>query len=173
MDWIRTSNRNRRSGGNKLKTIEKFWNDFLENKGLSSETKYIDAFHFCHTEELANALLELVLQGKKKATCSAYLGYASENDIPKIGSYSIVTNFAGEPFAIIQTTNVTILPLNKVTWEMAKREGEDEIMDTWIEGHCKYFKQEAEEEGFAYSEDMPIVFEDFEVIYKRSAEFEH
>ena len=148
--------------------IEAFWQDFLVEKGLDDSTKYYESFYFAN-EEWADKLLALVLEGKKTATCSCLPSYEAEGDsLPQLGGYSIVTNFAGEPHCVIQVTNITILPFNEVTWDMAKLEGEDELLQTWQDGHRRFFELEGEELNFTFTEETPVVFEEFEVVYRKA-----
>lgn len=58
--------------------IEDFWNMFLSTAQKDNNTKYIEAFHFERNEELANQLLKLVLDGKKRATASSLYDYELE-----------------------------------------------------------------------------------------------
>ena len=148
-------------------TIEKFWQDFLAYAGLNSTTKYYAAEYFGDNEELANSLLALVLQGKKRATASLLKSYEAENTpLPQVGSYSIITDFKGNPRCVIKTTNITVLPFNQITFDICKREGEDECLETWQEGHRRCFAAEGNELGFTFTEDMEVIFEDFQVIYQ-------
>ncbi len=147
-------------------TKEEFWQAFLTTTGKDGSTKYADSFHFGSTERMANVLLALVLEGKKRATASSVLAFEAEKlDIPKVGNYSIVTDWAGEPRCVIETTDVMILPFNQMTFDICKREGEDDCLESWVEGHRRFFKMDAEELGYEFSEDMLVVFEDFEVAF--------
>ena len=149
-------------------TINTFWQEFLAAKNPDPSTQYYSSFHFCNDEKLANELLALVLSGKKTATASSLPCYEIEGEkLPQVGNYSIVTDFSGNPHCVIETTAVTIMRFGDMTYDICKREGEDDTLESWREGHIKYFSQEAAELGFEFSEDMPIVFEDFTVVYKR------
>lgn len=57
------------------------------------------------------------------------------------------------------------LPFKDMTFDMCKREGEDECLETWVDGHTKFFTNEGKELGYEFIPDMPIIFEDFKVIY--------
>ena len=147
-------------------TIEKFWSNFLNHAKLNSNTKYYEASYFGDNKELANELLALVLEGKKRATASLLKSYEAEGaEPPQIGSYSIITDWDGKPHCVIQTIAITIIPFNEMTFEICKSEGEDECLETWQDGHRRCFTDEAEELGFIFTEDMEILFEDFEVVY--------
>jgi uncharacterized protein YhfF len=54
-----------------------------------------------------------------------------------------------------------------ITFGICQREGEDECLETWREGHRRYFKEDGKNLGYEFSEDMPVVFEDFEVVYSK------
>lgn len=147
--------------------VETYWKTYLEKAALPKDTPLFDVFAFGSGEAMAQELLELVLAGKKRATTGAVASYEYEGiGIPQVGNHSVVTDYAGVPRCIIRTTSATTLPFKDVTWEMAKREGEDEVMDTWREGHIRYFNMDAEEAGYTFTEDILVVFEDFEVVYQ-------
>ena len=146
-------------------TIELFWQEFLQKTGRPTETAYFDCFHFDLNERSANELLALVLSGKKRATASSLYAFAP-GEAPNPGNLSIVTDFAGNPHCVIETRAVQIIPFSEMTFDICSREGEDECLETWKEGHRHFFTLDAEELGYAFTEDMPVLFEDFEVIYK-------
>jgi len=152
-------------------TIDAFWQEFLACANLDSNTQYYDCSHFHYTEEWANKLLQLVLLGQKTATTSSLLAYEHEgSEIPKAGNYSIVTDWDGTPHCVIKTTSVTILSFNEMTFDICKREGEDECLETWRDGHRDAFTEEGRELGYEFTEDMLVVFEDFEVVFIRPCE---
>jgi len=145
-----------------------FWQEFLASANLDSSTKYIECFHFDLTEEWANKLLALVLAGKKKATASS-LHYFTKTGrrLPQVGDYAIVTDWDKNPRCVIKTTAVTILPFNEITFDICKREGEDDTLASWQEGHRHFFTEDGKAEGYAFSETMPVVFEDFAVVFRK------
>ncbi len=146
---------------------QQYWKEFLIKTNRDLSLRYYECFHFCNSEELANSLLQLVLDGKKKATASSLLYYQAVNEpIPQVGGFSIVTDFAGNPKCVIETTNVMILPFRDMTFDICKREGEDDSLKSWQEGHIRFFTEDGQENGFEFTWDMPVVFEDFEVVYR-------
>lgn len=148
-------------------TIEQFWNAFLIEKKLDIQTRYLEAFSFGCTRESANALLQLVLDGKKKATCSSVRYYEVTGDRqPQVGDYSIVCNSNQKPCCVIKTTQTVCLPFCEMTYEICKREGEDTCLETWVNNHERFFQQDALQSGYKFSDDMLVLFEDFEVVYR-------
>lgn len=146
--------------------IEAYWRAFLAETGRDGATRYIECFHFDLTAESATELLALVLAGKKRATCSALPCFLMRDErVPQPGDLSIVTDFAGNPRCVIETTAATILPFRDVPFDLARREGEDDDLASWRRGHTKFFTADGRREGYAFSPNMPVVFEDFRVVY--------
>jgi len=145
-------------------TIDEFWQLFLAKSNKDIATKYLESFHFELTEKLANELLELVLSGKKKATSSRWDSESSET-MPQVGDYSIVTDWDGNPRCIIETTAVTVLPFNEITFDICKREGEDDNLESWQKGHRNFFSEDGKISGYEFSETMLVLFEDFEMVF--------
>ena len=147
-------------------TGQELWDLFIRDNGIGSDVNYIDCFHFELTEKWANELLRLVLEGTKKATSSSLWGYEIEGDkIPEVGDYYIVTDWDGNATCVIQTTSVRILPFQEITYDICKLEGEDDNLESWQKGHISFFKAEGKELGYEFSKDMPVIFEEFEVVY--------
>ncbi|MBP0956242.1 MAG: ASCH domain-containing protein [Oscillospiraceae bacterium] len=150
---------------------EKFWQDFLTDTGRDPKLRYSECFHFELTEYWANELLRLVLEGKKKATSSSLWGYELEGDkIPQKGELSIVTDWNGEPRCVIETTDVTVIPFKDITFDLCSREGEDDDLQSWQEGHRAFFTEEGKELGYEFSEEMPVIFQEFNVVYRKDGE---
>lgn len=146
--------------------IKDFWNRFLEKTSRNKNTTYMDVFYFELTEKVSNELLDLVLKGQKRATASSYSSYKIEGiPLPKKGDLSIVTNFQGVPKCVIQTKEVSIIPFKEITYDICKREGEDDTLESWQKGHIKFFTEEGKLLGYEFCRNMLVVFEDFEVVY--------
>ena len=154
---------------NNAEAIQLFWNSFIDATSKDASLNYFDCFHFDNTEEWANKLLRLVLDGKKKATASSIHFFECRRmSLPKIGDLNIITDWDGNPQCVIETTNVTVLPFREITFEICKREGEDDSLESWQKGHIHFFTKDGQTEGYQFTWDMPVVFEDFEVIYRNT-----
>lgn len=151
-------------------TVKSMWENYLAIIGddQTSSSKSYSSWHFCDNEQDANELAEIVISGIKKATASLYLSYEFENDIlPKVGDFSIITNWAGVAQCIIRTTNIDIVPYKDVTEEFAATEGEgDKSLEYWRYCHWDYFSRNIKEIGRQPDENMLVVCEKFEVVYK-------
>ena len=151
---------------NGKEAIQLFWNFFIKETERDASTQYMDCFYFDNTEEWANKLLGLVLDGKKRATASSIHFYECRKiPLPKIGDLNIITDWDGNPRCVIETTNVTVLPFKDMTFDICKQEGEDDTLESWQKGHVHFFAEDGQTEGYQFTWDMPVVFEDFKVIY--------
>ena len=125
----------------------------------------LEKWHFELTEEACDHLLELVLAGKKRATSSSLEAYAlSGENVPKAGDMSVITDWKGNPRCVIRTTRVRILPYKYITFDLAELEGEDETLESWRKNHERFFCEEGKELGYRFSEDMKVIFEEFEIV---------
>ena len=51
--------------------LSAFWGEFARRTGGAAEDRFFEAFFFGDSEEMANELAHLVLQGRKRATAAA------------------------------------------------------------------------------------------------------
>ena len=90
----------------------------------------LEHWHFELTESACNQLLDLVLAGRKRATSSSLLSYRMEGEeIPKAGDLSVITDWDGVPRCVVMTTAVRVMRYGDITFDIAKLEGEDGIID--------------------------------------------
>jgi uncharacterized protein YhfF len=151
-------------------SIEDYWNSFLAT--LPSDSPYRGKTYvaegFGDHPRLADELGALVVSGIKTGTCSSLWEWEAEgNPIPEFGLITIVLNGAGEPICIIETTEVIQRRFNEVKEDFARSEGEGDLtLQYWREAHTTYFSRVLPKIGKQFSEDMPLVCERFQVIYK-------
>lgn len=148
-----------------------FWQAFAAATGKADVARFYEAFAFGDSEALADELASLVLAGAKRATAGAIWSYEADGQrLPAPGDLSIVTNWAGEPLCVIETTRVDLVPFNQVSAEFAAAEGEgDASLASWREGHRAYFTRECVASGRVFSEDMLVSCERFEVVFQPSS----
>lgn len=142
---------------------EQMWDKFV-SKSQIEVTEYQSWAFGAAPDELA----ELVLRGIKTGTASAYPLYEAENEaLPKAGDYSVILDSKDEAVCIIKTTKVTIVPFQEVSAEHAGKEGEgDGSLEYWRKVHVEFFRKELSETGKLFHEDMPVVCEEFELVYR-------
>ena len=115
-----------------------------------------------------DGLAELTRAGVKTATASAGPLYELEGEpLPEAGAYSVILDSRAEAVAVIRTTRVYTVPFNQVSAEHAFREGEgDRSLAYWRRVHEDFFRAELAEVGLEFSPTMPVVCEEFEVVYR-------
>lgn len=113
-------------------------------------------------------LAKLVKEGVKTATTSLYDLYSQDEEpLPKEGEYNIILDSDDNAVCIIKTTKVYLTPFNQVTKEHAYKEGEgDKSIDYWKSVHKDFFSNELKEYNMQFSDDMIVVCEEFEVVFK-------
>ena len=88
------------------------------------------------------------------------------SDLPQVGDLSIVTDWEGKPRCVIETKAIMSIPFTEMTFDICKREGEDECLETWQEGHIRFFTQEAKALDLEWNTNKLVLFEDFQVVYQ-------
>ena len=130
----------------------------------------LPAWYFCDNERDANECATLVLKGIKQATTSSLYWFKINNEtLPQVGDLAIFTSWQGQPLGIIENIAVTISPFNQITEEYAALEGEgDKSLAYWQRVHWDYYQRELEGSDYQCHPEMPLVCEQFKLIFKES-----
>jgi uncharacterized protein YhfF len=150
--------------------VKKYWEQFIA--GLPADSPYRSKSYIAEGwgdgPELADKLGALIVQGIKTATCSAVWEWeAGGNPIPGPGLITIVLDGHGEPLCIVETVEVSLHKYYEVDAAFAWDEGEgDRSLEYWRQAHKNYFSRVLPKIGREFSEDMPLVCERFQVIYR-------
>jgi uncharacterized protein YhfF len=117
----------------------------------------LESFSFGDSPALADELLNLVLIGKKTATCWS----ASEGDKGvEAGKQWVVKDGLGRPRAVLETVELTRRGFGDVDPAFAFEEGEgDRSLEYWRRAHTDYFTQRGE-----FSEAMDLYCERFRLV---------
>ena len=108
---------------------------FIAEANLNPDN-FSDAWAFGNTPQMADELLELVLEGKKSYS-KRIVPVWTRRFLPAVdGRYEILLDGKGNPRAAIQTSKVYITKFNKVTEDHAFNEGEgDRSLAYWRQVH--------------------------------------
>ena len=144
-------------------TPQTLWNQYKEINPLAGPEP--EAWAFGAAPDL---LAELVVQGVKTATASAYDEYVHyEEELPKVGDLDMVLDGQGQAVAIIETTKVTVIPFRDVSADHAYKEGEgDRSLTYWRQVHEELFTKWLADIGLTFSPESKVVLEEFQVVYK-------
>ena len=139
----------------------------MTSEELWKKSGFIGTYEAWSFGEAPDELADLVMQGIKTATCSAYDLYLINNEpLPKAGDYSVILNSNEEAVCIIKTLKVYVTEFNQVSQEHAFKEGEgDRTLDYWRKVHIRFLTNELASVNKTFDENTKVVCEEFEVMY--------
>ena len=138
-------------------TAEELW----RKSGLNGE---YESWSF---DDASDKLADLVRNGVKTATCSAYDLYQIDGEpLPKAGDYSVILDSKGEAVCIIKTVKVYVAEFDQVSEEHAYKEGEgDRSLEYWRQVHRDFLTCELLCAHLTFTENTKVVCEEFELVY--------
>jgi uncharacterized protein YhfF len=117
----------------------------------------LDRFPFGDGPELADALLELILAGKKTATCWSASEGRKGTEVDK---QWVVLDGVGRPRAVLETVALALRRFDEVDAAFAAEEGEGDLsLAYWRAAHQAYFERNG-----GFSSEMPLWCERFELV---------
>ena len=145
----------------------RMWRDYLAAQPDLPPEGDVAVECFGDGPALADELIAFVLDGPKRATAGLVAGYAAAGEpLPRVGSHWVACDGSGRPRAVLRTTELRVGPLSSVDAAFAWDEGEyDRTLETWLEGHRRYFRKECERIGVEFSDDVQVCFERFTVVW--------
>lgn len=148
-------------------TAKEMWADFT-----AGHPEIREAYEAWAFGDAPDALARLVLCGVKTATSSALPLYALEGaPLPRVGEYSVILNSRNEAVCVIRTTKTAVAPFRDVGERHAYLEGEgDRSLAYWRRVHEKFFTDCMAAAGKAFDMQMPVVCEEFTVVYTLSGQ---
>ena len=122
---------------------------------------------FGDSAALADALLELVLSGRKRATAELTEEFAARgDDLPRVGSHWIACDSTGAPRAVLRSTELRLATFDQVDAAFAFDEGEDDrSLESWRVEHERYWVRGCAARGAVWSPEQEIVLERFAVVW--------
>jgi uncharacterized protein YhfF len=151
--------------------VDDLWRDYCASADVAADITFTDVFHFGDHPRLADELLGLVLEGRKRATATGLAELERANlPTPRVGDHWIVCDGRSRPRVVGVTTDVRIGPLQSVDDAFAWDEGEgDRTRDDWLRQHDLYFRRTYAAAGLDYDDNIDVVFERFDIVYQRPA----
>jgi uncharacterized protein YhfF len=117
------------------------------------------SYRFGDSAALCDALLSLVREGRKQATCTALAEIAGGEAPPVVGRCDVAVDFDGRPQLVTRTLELRRVTFDTMTEDMALMEGEDADLAGWRAGHERYWRRAG-----IFAPDMEILWERFEVV---------
>ncbi len=121
---------------------------------------------------LGDRLLAAVLRGEKTATSSLAVEYLSGEHLPRVGERLALTDHGGTVHGVVETTCVTIAPLDEVGDDVARDEGEEYVdAGGWRAAHEAFWREttalvreDAGDPSWELREHEPVVVEWFRLV---------
>ena len=153
----------------KNSSARNMWGDYLDKHLEDAFHEAPKTLHFSDNEKDANTCAELVKSGIKIAAANSLIGIQNRNEkLPKIGNFTVVTNWEGKAQCIVETTKVTLKPYFSIDEMYTKKEGEEDTsLAYWKKVHWEYFTRELEAFNRIPNESMIVVCEEFKMVFKR------
>jgi uncharacterized protein YhfF len=92
--------------------------------------------------ELRRRLVDAVLCGDKTATAALRSDHAPHTDepLPEVGQPFALLDFDDQPVAVVETTEVRVVPAGEIDLQFARDEGEGfETVEEWREAHERFW----------------------------------
>ncbi len=137
-------------------------------RGLSLAPEDPPAECFGDSPELADELLGLVLDGRKRATAGLVAQFVADGEpLPRVGGHWVACDGRGAPRAVLRSTELRVGTLGSVDAAFAHDEGEgDRSVEGWLEAHRAWAGRVGPGIGVdAAGDDLEVVFERFTVVW--------
>jgi uncharacterized protein YhfF len=116
---------------------------------------------------LRDRLVAGILSGEKTATTSLRAEVESlGEELPAVGERNAVVDSAGRRVAIIETTEVRVVPIREIDDEFARAEGEGaDTVDEWRAAHERFWGSDEMSEVMGGT--VPVITDDTLVVAQR------
>jgi len=116
----------------------------------------LEQFSFGDSPAMADELADLVLAGRKRATCWAF----SDGQITSVGKRMVMLDGAGIPRAVLGTVELVQRRFSEIDGAFAFDEGEgDRTLQYWKTAHQQYFERQGK-----FNTDLLLYCERFRLI---------
>jgi uncharacterized protein YhfF len=131
------------------------------------DLSHVKSRGFGRTEEISKTLVALVASGQKTGTFALQCEFERDPTAePKLGDLFLVHDFSGEPKLLYRVTAVETVPFTGINHAHVQVEGPNaRDVGIWRKIHWPYWSAMLREMGREPSEDMPVVFHRFAVLY--------
>lgn len=108
---------------------------------LPEEYASLPIGEFAFPGELRDRLVAAILTGEKTTTSCLYLELEVDGEeLPRAGSREVVIDSGSRPVAVIEMTDIRVLPLSEVDRQHALDEGEGfATVEEWRRGHEEFW----------------------------------
>lgn len=142
-----------------------FWTAFLEQTDTPEHSYCSRYTYFGTSEEESVEIMEQLLRGEKTAIshCVSYY-ITTRSPLPRIGDYTMVTDFYGNPGCIVKAVDVVIDPISAIPPEVSALECQGDHA-AWTARKHEEFAALAQRSHFHYHDELPVLMELVELVY--------
>ena len=145
------------------------WGDFLDAHLEFASERAPKVIHLYDNQTDADTAADLVCREIKRARTLSLKGMQLRHEkLPKIGDFYVLTDWQGMAKCILRTRSVKLLPYFAIREDHARLEGEgDKSLAHWKKLHWEHLQRELGPLGARVSESTIMVFEAFEMYFKK------
>ncbi|MEZ5474950.1 MAG: ASCH domain-containing protein [Steroidobacteraceae bacterium] len=145
---------------------------FVERARAALPNERITSYKIRHygSREIGDAIIALVKSGEKTGTFSLAAEFEGQAEsAPALGDHYVVTAFDGTPALLLRITAVELVPFVGISHEHVQVEGpKARSVAVWRKIHWEYWGAGLRTQGKEPSEDMPVIFQRFELLFPKS-----
>jgi len=147
-------------------SIDQYWEACRREFPAETSGRGYRVKRFGNDPAMARLLLDLVRSRQKTGTFGLEWEFeARPDERPEPGDLFIVTDANGEPGTLIRVTETAVLPFSEISEDHLQCEGPAlRELPLWRKIHWDYWTPALHAMGREPSEDMPILFQRFEVL---------
>ena len=142
--------------------VEKLWDSFADTHPELKEYPY-QIWNFYDSKECSGIADKIINRTIRAASYSLDFFDANHEPIPEVGQYNVIC-CSGEAIGIAKTTAVTEMCFCEYDQAHALTEGYA-TLEKWKKVKKEMFETQCEKMGFSFSEDMKLIYEEFEIVY--------
>jgi uncharacterized protein YhfF len=148
-------------------SIEAFWQRCLAAVPSLASVPAYRTRTFGNDERFTRRLLDLIRAGEKTGTFSVDWEFDGRpGERPEPGDHYVVVDHAGQPELVIRVTATEVVPFREVAERHTRHEGKAlRAPEAWRKVHWEYWSGTLATLGLRPAEDMPILFQQFELVY--------
>jgi uncharacterized protein YhfF len=143
----------------------------MSNSASTSDFSKLPVAEFAFPGPLRDRLVRAILDGRKTTTTGLALAYQVEQaSLPKLGEQFVVIDSNGLPVAVIEETNVKVVPLSEVDLAHVMDEGEGHsTIASWRAAHENFWRSDEmlailDDPAFTVDDETPVVLERFKLV---------
>jgi uncharacterized protein YhfF len=144
--------------------------EFVERARRARPNERIDSYKvrtFGNSAAISDVIVPLILSRAKTGTFALESEFErAPSEAPRVGDNYVVTHFGGDPVLLYRLTEVERVPFSDISHAHVQVEGPNaRTVPVWREIHWAYWGGILRAQGREPSEDMPVLFQRFEVIF--------